>query len=322
MNSKSILLAGFLSFASFCYSDNKPIIRLGTLAFGTVNWELAILQQEHMLDNAEFTLQTQALATPQAGKIALQSGAVDIIISDWIWVSQQRSIGRDLSFYPYSSTAGAFMVHPSQSFQSPFDLKDKKLGIAGGELDKNWLLLQALAQKNQKLNDLMSNTLVFGAPPLLNQQLLKNNIDAVMTYWHFAAKLEAEGYQRLTDSQKIISDLGINEVVPTLGYVFNNAWAKQNKTVINQFLQLTQQAKQRLCHSDSSWQTVIPFTREKDPTILNNLRKSYCQGLVSHFAEAEQQAAEKIYQLLRVASHSKLTGESEQIQPGTFWNNE
>ncbi len=320
MNSKIILLSGFLLFASFCQSDEKPIIRLGTLAFGTANWELAILQQEHMLDNAGFTLQTQALATPQAGKIALQSGAVDIIISDWIWVSQQRSIGHDLTFYPYSNTSGAFMVRPDSPFQSPFDLNDKKLGIAGGELDKNWLLLQALAQKNQKLDDLLSNTPVFGAPPLLNQQLLQNNIDAVMTYWHFAAKLEGQGYKQVTNSNEIIKGLGINESVPILGYVFNHRWAKEHKMVMEDFLQLTQQAKQRLCHSDSSWQKVIPMTRENDPDILNSLRKSYCEGLVIHWGEAEKQAAERIYQLLRITSQNKLTGSSEHIQPNTFWN--
>ena len=34
----------------------------------------------------------------------------DVIVSDWLWVGRERTLGDDLVFYPYSSALGAVMV--------------------------------------------------------------------------------------------------------------------------------------------------------------------------------------------------------------------
>jgi NitT/TauT family transport system substrate-binding protein len=152
------------------FTAEKTKIRIGVLAFGTVDWELSAIQNDPATASADFQLDIQRLANPEAGKIALQSGSVDMIVSDWIWVSKLRATGSDFTFYPYSTTSGALVVADASPIRTLKDLKGKRLGIAGGELDKNWLLLQALAKKDQL--DLNSDVdKVFGAPPLLNEQI-------------------------------------------------------------------------------------------------------------------------------------------------------
>ena len=83
------------------------------------------------------------LASPEAGKIALRAGNADIIVSDWLWVSRERGLGAKLTFYPYSSALGAVMVPASSPIRTLADLKGRKLAVAGGPIDKSWLLLQA-----------------------------------------------------------------------------------------------------------------------------------------------------------------------------------
>lgn len=298
----------------------KTTIRLGVLAFGTVNWELSALQNAQLDASSDFKLQIQALANPQAGKIALQSGAVDMIVSDWIWVSRLRTQGNDFTFYPYSNTAGALVLAKNSPIKNLKDLVGKKLGIAGGELDKNWLLLQALIKHKDKisLNDTVEK--VFAAPPLLNQQLKQNRIDAIMNYWHFAARLEAQGHHTLINGQQILHGLGIAEQVPTLGYVFKQSWGEQHKTAVNQFLATSRQAKDLLCTDNEAWQNILPLTKTKDIASQNNLRQHYCQGRILHWGIEEQQAAGKIYRLLRDLSHNRLTGDAENLHPSTFWS--
>ena len=192
---------------------DKITLRIGVQASGTFDWELAALQDDPDTASADFQLSVQRLANAEAGKIALQSGAVDVIVSDWIWVSKLRSSGADFTFYPYSTTSGALMVKDTSPIRTLKDLKDKRLGIAGGELDKNWLLLQALAQKEQF--DLKAATeQVFGAPPLINEQLKQNRIDAALNYWHFAVRLETLGYRQIIDGKDLLKALGIKEEVP------------------------------------------------------------------------------------------------------------
>ncbi|MDQ7091552.1 MAG: ABC transporter substrate-binding protein [Methylococcales bacterium] len=318
MLNKQLLFIILFLYLPFSLASEKPLIRLGVLAFGTVNWELTALTDEGGLETAEFNLQIQKLANPQAGKIALQSGAVDMIVSDWIWVSLLRTRGEDFTFYPYSSTSGALMVSADSGIKNLRDLSNKKLGIAGGELDKNWLLLQASAQQ-QSLDINNQVTKIYAAPPLLNQQLLNSRVDAIITYWHFAARLEAEGYQQLLDGKMVLKSLGIHEIVPSLGYVFRESWGNQHKKAVNSFLKLTAMAKAKLCTEDSAWKKIIPLTKTKDTHTQIKLRQRYCAGQIEHWGAAEKQAAEKIYQLFRKLSHNKLTGDSENLQTGTFW---
>ena len=312
----------FISLCLFAscnsYAAEKTIIRIGVQASGTVDWELAAVQ-----DNApaDFQLEIQHLANAEAGKIALQSGAVDMIVSDWIWVSRLRATGSDFTFYPYSNTSGALVVAKNSPIHSIKDLKGKRLGIAGGELDKNWLLLQALAGQDQ-LDLNASVEKVFGAPPLINEQIKQNRVDAALTYWHFAARLEAQDYRRIIDGKGILKGLGIQEDVPSLGYVFKQSWANNHKQAVNSFFNAGKQAKNQLCTSDGVWQKIIPLTQVDDLSTLAKLRQRYCEGDIDHWGEPERLAANRIYAMLRKLSNNQLTGPSENLQPGTFWPTE
>ena len=318
MRFKIFLLILWLGVCVFSEAAEKTPIRIGVQSTGTLEWELLVLKTDPALNNADFEVQVTSLANAEAGKIALQSGSVDIIVSDWIWVSSIRSTGGDLTFYPYSTTSGALVVPENSSIHSLADLKGKRLGIAGGELDKNWLLLQALAQK-QQLNLAEAVEKTYAAPPLLNEQIKQDRLDALLTYWHFAARLETQGYRQIIDGNEILKGLGVTANVPSLGYVFKKSWGDAQKPALTHFLKAARLAKQQICTKDSVWQTVVPLTHVSDEKTLELLRQRYCQGGVEQWGTAEQQAAETIYQLLRGVSQNQLTGTAEHVSSGTFW---
>ncbi len=300
-------------------SCEEPI-KIAVLEFGTVNWELQTIKKQGLDKKYGFNIELRPVASPQAAKISLLSAASHIIVSDWIWVSRQRSTGSDFTFSPYSNTSGAVMLEPNSDINSLLDLSGKRVGIAGGELDKNWLLLRGLAQQKFHVDLDRKIEKVFGAPPLLNQQMQQDNVDAVITYWHYAARLEALGYRNFITGQEILKQMGIDQNLPTLGYVFKTKWANDHATVLNSFLQATIEAKNKLCESDDAWAAIVPLTRSDDPKVQKTLRIRYCAGRVKKWGKQEKQAAAKVYTLLRELTGDKLTGKSEQLQPGTFWN--
>ncbi len=301
------------------FAAEKTTIRIGVQVSGTLEWELQALQDDPQVKSADFQLEIQPVANAEAGKIALQSGSVDMIVSDWIWVSSLRATGADFTFYPYSNTSGALVVGGKSPIHSITDLKGKRLGIAGGELDKNWLLLQALAQKEQlDLNGSVEK--IFGAPPLINEQIKQNRVEAVLTYWHFAASLEAQGYRQIIDGRGILKALGITENVPSIGYVFKQSWAENHKQAINSFFNASKQAKNSLCASDAAWEKIIPLLHTDDVSTQTLMRQRYCEGGIEQWGEKEQQATTRIYTMLRTLSNNQLTGKSESLQPGTFWS--
>jgi len=316
---KQILFIGLLLISGVSYASEKTVIRFGVLAYGTVNWELEALKQQGLLETADYRLQVLPLANPQAGKIALLSGAVDMIVADWVWVSRQRSMGKDYTFYPYSNTTGALVVAKNSSLHSLKDLKGKKLAVAGGKLDKNHILLGALMQKKGLVDKEASTEKFYGAPPLLAEQLKQKRVDALLTYWHYAARLEAEGYKVLMTGGDILQQLGIKQKVPSIGYVFSEAWASKNTQAVQAFLVSTKKVKNNLCAQDSAWQGISDLTRASTAQTSSLLRQRYCAGRVLAWGEEQHKAAELIYQALIQGSGRRLTGNAPHIVSGTFW---
>ncbi len=316
------LRVSFLLVVSFAAraATALPEIRIGVLAFGTVNWELAAIQNDGLANAAGIRVAPTHLASPEAAKIALQGDTVDVIVADWIWVARQREQGLDFTFSPYSTSHGALIVPPNSPIRSIADLKGKKLGVAGGGIDKNWLLLQALAQKKHRLDLARSAKVAFGAPPLLNQQLLQGRLDALLNYWHYAAKLEAQGYRQLLDGRGLLRGLGIEAELANLGYVFRSAWATQNDKALKSFFQISSTARDGLCENDAAWQKIVPLTGETDPETLTLLRHRYCEGRIRQWGDAEVKAAEQVFSLLREMGGESLTVKSQRLPSGVFWS--
>lgn len=301
-----------------CHAQADEPLRLGVLAFGTVNWEVQTAQRRGLFDPT-VKLDVRTLANPEAGKIGLQSGDTDIIVSDWIWVSRQRVLGRRYTFVPYSTTAGALVVPEHSPIENIGGLAGKRLGIAGGPLDKNWLLLKAVAQRDHALALERAVDKHFGAPPLLNQQLRQGRLDAVLTYWHYAAQLESQGYRILLDGGELVRRLGYTSRLPTLGYVFREDWARRHTAQLRAFLNGVRAARAVLCKDDQAWQAIAPLTHSRDANTLSLLRIRYCQGAIDHLDAQAQQEAAALYQLLGQLETDR-TNTAAPLQPGTFWD--
>lgn len=294
-------------------------VKLGALAYGTVNWELETIENYKLDQKHGFKLDRRSLASPQSAKIAFQSEAVDIIVSDWVWVSNQRARGSNFAFSPYSTTSGALMVPTDSGISSLKDLAGKRIGIAGGELDKNWLLLNSLAKQQDQLDLSASVEKIYAAPPLLNQQLLNNKIDAVLTYWHYAARLKARGYRELLNGRSILSGLGIDLPLPTLGYVFRDDWAEKNRPLVLSFLAATVEAKKLLCETNSAWEAVVPLMRSEHKATQDIFRTKYCEGRIRQWDDQHRASAATVFALLHTAAGPRLTGPSPTLDSGTFW---
>lgn len=306
---KLALIIGGLILSTSSFSAEKTVLRIGVQTSGTLDWELEVLPP-----SPDFEIKVQPVATAEAAKIALQSGAVDMIVSDWLFVSQSRNNGADFTFYPYSNTAGALVVAKNSTIQNIKDLAGKKLGIAGGELDKNWLLLQAVGRQNQ--TDLNANVeKIFGAPPLVNEQLKNGRVDAILTHWHFATQLAAQGYKQLLSGHDLQAQLGIQDSVPTLGYVFKESWANSNKSALKAFFVATKEAKNTLCENETAWQKA---TVKIDSASV--LRKPYCDGRISEWTTKNEQAAGQLYSAL--FKLNPKVGKAENLAAGTFWQAE
>lgn len=297
----------------------RPTVTVGVLKFGTATWELDTLRQEGFDGTAGFTLKLVELASNQATQVALQARAVDMIVSDWLWVARQRAAGEKLTFLPHSSAVGEVVVPAGSPIAAIADLKGKRIGVAGSPLDKSWLLLKALARQRHGLDLERDAQPFFAAPPLLNQKLQAGEFDAALNYWQFAARLQAQGMRRLIGVDEIQRQLGLGADVPALGYVFRQDWAEANPALLASFTAASGRAKQVLAASDPAWQRLRPLMQAEDEATWALLRDRYRAGIPRHWGTAERDAAARLYGLLAEVGGRALVGDATVLPAGTFW---
>jgi len=299
-------------------SPPLPGLRIGTLKFGTLNWLLETIRAEGLDKRESVPIESVDFAGGQATTVALQAGDIDLIVSDWLWAMRRRNDGEMLRFAPFSTALGALMVAPDGPVKSLADLKGRKLGVAGGALDKSWLLLRAYARKEigADLADIAEP--VYGAAPLVSEQLSLGRIDAVLTFWPFAARLDAKGFRRLIDMKQVVAGLGIDPVPPLVGFVWRNAIMTQKGASIAAFLRAAAAANRVLATSDAAWARIRPLMQAKDDAEFLKLRDYYRAGIPGSFGEAERQSCAKLFAVLAGLGGAELVGPTPNFDRALF----
>lgn len=299
-------------------------IKIGVLKFGTVSWLLDTIQANG-LDKAEgIELDIVPLASTQATTVGLQAGSLDIVATDWLWVSRERTSGADFAFVPFTTALGAIMVPPNSPIKTLADLKGKTLGVAGGPLDKSWLLIVAYALRTANLDLRTETTQEYGAPPLLSERAKQGEIDAVLNFWPYAARLEADGFKQLIGLEDVVRELGAKGEVSMVGFVFSDHWAGENREAVQGFLRAAAKADELLATSDAEWDRLKPLMSANDPSFteatFEALRRRYREGIPERSSAADEADAKVLYQFLRELGGKKLVGSGTELAPGTFWH--
>jgi NitT/TauT family transport system substrate-binding protein len=293
-------------------------IRLVAQRTGSLAWELDVIKAHGLDKAANLDIETLELASTEAGKVALKGGSADIIVSDWTWVARERALGDGLVYYPYLSTLGAVMAPAQSAIHDVADLKGKKIAVAGGPIDKSWLLLRALGLRSG-LDLKAQTTVVYGAPPLLSEKALQGETDATLTFWNFCADLEAKGQKRAIQMDDVLRRLGATGPVALLGYVFDGAWAARNRLAVDRFLDASLKAKDILATQDTEWQRLAPRIGVTDARSLAILRERYSEGIPRRRIDEEAADARGLYSILADIGGPDLVGPGHELDAGSFY---
>lgn len=314
------LSVAILATPVLAQQDSADTLVVGVQESGTVQWEIETiralaLDRKHGLD-----LQIRPLADSRAGQIALQAGAVDVILSDFVWVGIQRSLGNMVTMVPHSLAVGGLMLPPGSDIANVEQLKGKTIAVAGGPVDKSWVILQAYYNSvtgSSLVDDASAN---YGAPPLVNELLGNSNADAALNFWQWNARAKTGGATQLLSVADMLKSLGVSEQPPLLGWTFTDETAAGKSTALTAFLDASFEAKDILLHQDTAWlplQTLMGA--EGDDALFLQLREDYRAGIVTSYDPANSAAAEEAFALLAEYGGSDLVGENDTLHVGTFW---
>lgn len=307
-----------LSGAAMAQDQHKLI--LGAQESGTAQWELQTILDLGLAAKHNLDLEVRYVADSRAGQIALQTGAVDMILSDFVWVSIQRNQGNMITIVPHSLAVGGVMVDPTSGITKVEDLKDKRIGVAGGPVDKSWVVLRAYYNSKTGGQLVDESSQEYGAPPLINELLGNGGIDAALNFWQWNARSKAAGKTEVISVKQMLEDMGVVEPPPLLGWAFTDATAEAKPEAIRAYLDASFEAKQILLTDDAAWEPLRELMGAKDnDALFTQLRDDYRAGIVSGYDPDNIQAAEQSFALMAEFGGAELVGDVPTLAEGTFW---
>lgn len=309
--------AAALALPASVRADAAPL-RIGTLKFGTLNWLLQTMRGEGIAAREGVAFQGVDFAGGQATTVALQAGDVDLIVSDWLWALRRREDGEPLRFSPFSNALGAVMVAKDGPIRALSDLKGRRIGVAGGALDKSWLLLRAYAEARAGFDLAAAAEPVYGAAPLVSEQLALGRVDAVLTFWPYAARLDARGFSRLLDMKDVVAGLGISPTPPLVGFVWREAIEAEKAPALAAFFRAVAAANGVLATSDAPWDRIRPIMQAADDAEFARLRDYFRAGIPPAFDAGALKACEQLYGVLAETGGPELVGPKPGFDPALF----
>ncbi len=300
-------LAPLLPGVSFAAAE-AGALRVATLKFGSLGWLLDTIAAEKLAEKTGVRIDPVEVATNQAGPIALLSGDTDVIVSDWTWAMRQRSLGQNLYFKPFSATLGAIMVAKDSPIKTLADLEGKRIGVAGSAIDKTWILLRGYSRKVLGRDIAEIATPVFGAAPLVAEELRNGRIDACLNFWTFAARLEGMGFRPLLSADDMLMKLGIEPVPPLVGFVWKDETAKAKAAELKAFFAAVDAGSRLLATSDAAFERLRPLMRATSDAEFFALKAYYRSGIPKPWDETQTAAAEKLFDLLVSLGETELVG--------------
>ena len=311
-----IALAFLVSAA--CQNAGAETLRIGVQKTGTFAWQLDVIARHGLARGNGLDLDIQEFASPEASKLALNSGTVDIAVVDWLWVARERALGRALKFYPYSTAVGAIMVKANSPIHELADIKGRSLAVAGGALDKSWLIVRAAARR-RGIDLARQARLMFGAPPLLYEKLRQGEAEAGLNFWNFCARLESQGYRRLYDVRDAEAELGLTQPIAAIGYVFSERFVTAHPETIDRFLGAARRADQILLQSDAEWEALRPLMAAEDQATFEAYRKIGRSTMPRRPIDDEEADARKLFRTLAEIGGAELVGPSQELDEHLYY---
>lgn len=233
-----------------------PVIRLDVVSTGTQAIPAYVMQELKLDKKYGFSLSIHKNSGAWGSEwTSLKTNAIDAAITDWVSVARNAAV-KVYCVAPLMGWGNSLLVPNNSSIKSLSDLKGHKIGVyQTTALD--WVMVNAAAQKEYKLNPGKDNQITESAAGLLMGLIDKGNVDAIFSYADTNVIQASTGkYRVVFKAGDCLKTLGLNNNTPFLFYTFTADYQQKHPEVVKNFVKAYQEAIDYLMQNDEIWSKV------------------------------------------------------------------
>ncbi len=249
------LLLGGTGQAGTVQQATSPTLSVGLQAGGTLSWVLFAIQRYGTDTQLGLKINSTTYASKDATRVALRSGAAQLVVDDFIEVNLLRQKGFGVrAIYPFSLLTGGVVVPASSPVHSVSDLRGQTLG-ATSLTDKTLLLLRAYTRAKAGFDVQNDAKVVAVSSPLMEQFMQKGEIQASIPLWHHGARMIGSGkYRELISSRELLRGLNLPQNVPQLYLIARN---DADPAALKLFVKAVKLAEDRMKTDPAFWPAML-----------------------------------------------------------------
>jgi NitT/TauT family transport system substrate-binding protein len=198
-----------------------------------------------------------------------RSRAADIAGGNFIDLLRERKGSNAIqAIHGFQGYSNIFVVSPNPSVQEFADLKGKKVGTFGSTF-LVWLIERVASKKAYNVDLQTDASVVPGAPHLLNQLLVRGEVDATLQFSSLTLAPIARGEQRmLIDLPPLMRAAGFRFDLFYVQWIITERWAKASPEVATKLPAMLNDAYAVLKRNDELWPTLVQRINVTDPVII------------------------------------------------------
>lgn len=262
-------------------------INVGLQAGGTLSWVTYAIGYFGIDRDLGLKVNATTYASKDATRVALRSGATQVVVDDFLEVTLLRSRGFPVTaVYPFSLLAGGVIVPATSEVRTVADLKGKTIG-ATSLTDKTLLLLRAYARTKAGFDPMTASQVAAVPSPAMEQFFGRGEIQAGIPFWHHGARLVSTGkYRQLISTGELLRGLGLSPNVPLLYLVARN---DTDPETLRLFVKAVLLAEERMRRDGGYWDAMLKegLYNLPDRAQLPALRAQWAAGLPKGWSAAD-----------------------------------
>jgi NitT/TauT family transport system substrate-binding protein len=202
---------------------------------------------------------------------SMRSGDADISSGSFLDLLRQRQAGlKATAIRGFSTFGNAILTLPSKPYSKLSDLKGVRVGTPSTVL-LDWMILRAAGKKAEGFDIGTEAVVSQSSPPLLNQLMLKNQLDAALQFApDFALAPVTQGtLKEVTTVPKVMAEAGFDPtVVLYLTFNLSDSWRAAHPNDVPKLVAAMDEAVNLLETDDTVWPDLAKRSGVTDSALL------------------------------------------------------